>query len=194
MNNPFSDESTSRNTAVFDGSGRRKAFFNRLLAGRYGLYAGSQRREGPPLRFMVCTALEPAADQLADLVNGLGCEAVALDLQALQVLGDSHLEAQDFQNQVGLLQQGLPLPIVLRSDQDFQQVVEIAFNPLAQHGAVVARKLVRVLARPQDQVIRLRDDNQFFVPFQVSHVFLLDSVHMYKFIPIFVPFREGGKQ
>jgi hypothetical protein len=31
LNNPFSDESTSRNTAVFDGSGRRKAFFNRLL-------------------------------------------------------------------------------------------------------------------------------------------------------------------
>jgi hypothetical protein len=33
LNNPFSDESTSRNTAVFDGSGRRKAFFNRLLTG-----------------------------------------------------------------------------------------------------------------------------------------------------------------
>jgi hypothetical protein len=31
LNNPFSDESTSRNTAVFDGSGCRKAFFNRLL-------------------------------------------------------------------------------------------------------------------------------------------------------------------
>ena len=46
-----------------------------------------------------------------------------------------------------------------------QQVVEVAFNAFAQHEAVIAGEFARVVARPQDQVIRLRDDHQFFVPF-----------------------------
>ena len=109
--------------------------------------------------------LEPAADQLADLVNGLGRKAVALDLEALQVLGEPHLEAEDFQNEVGLLQQFLALPGVLGPDQDFQQVVEVPFDAFAQHEAVVAGEFAGVIARPQDQVIRLRDDDQFFMCF-----------------------------
>ena len=133
---------------------------------------------------------EIAADQLADLVNRLGCEAVALDLEALQVLGEPHLEAEDFQDQVGLLQQGLPLPGVLGPDQDFQQVVQVPFDPFAQHEAVVAGEFARVVARPQDQVIRLRDDDQFFVSFQVGHIRLLYSVHMYKSIFHFRPLRR----
>jgi selenocysteine lyase/cysteine desulfurase len=49
LNNPFSDESTSRNTAVFDGSGCRKAFFNRLLSDRYGICARSGFHCAEPL-------------------------------------------------------------------------------------------------------------------------------------------------
>jgi hypothetical protein len=44
----------------------------------------------------------PAADEPADLVDGPGGEAVAVDLQARQILGQTHLEAQDFQGQIGL--------------------------------------------------------------------------------------------
>jgi hypothetical protein len=54
------------------------------------------------------------------------------------------------------------------------------FEASAQHEAVVAGKLARVIARPQDQVIRLRDDHQFFVPFQIGHVRLLLSIQLYQ--------------
>src|ERR1022692_451670 len=40
-----------------------------------------------------------------------------LDLEAMQVLGEPHLESQDFEHQVRLLQQGLPLLGEFRLDQ-----------------------------------------------------------------------------
>ena len=41
--------------------------------------------------------------------DGLGGEAVAFDLQALQVFRQPHLESQDFQVQVGVFQEPLSL-------------------------------------------------------------------------------------
>jgi hypothetical protein len=43
------------------------------------------------------TALEPTADEFADLVHRPGRQAAALDLEALQVLGAPHLKAEDFE-------------------------------------------------------------------------------------------------
>ena len=82
---------------------------------------------------------------LVDLVDRLGGEAVAFDLEALQVLGQPDLEAEDFQQQVRLLQQLLALPGGLRPDEDFQQVVQITLDAFAQHEAVVAGELTRAL-------------------------------------------------
>jgi len=56
--------------------------------------------------FLACTVVKPAADQPADLVNRFGCKAVALDLEALQVLRQPHLEVWDFQHRVRPFQQG----------------------------------------------------------------------------------------
>ena len=69
--------------------------------------------------------LEPAPNQLANLVKRFGCEAIALHLEALQVLGEPYLEAENFQYEVGLLQQLLAASGVLRADQDLQQVYRI---------------------------------------------------------------------
>jgi hypothetical protein len=41
---------------------------------------------------------------------------------------------------------------------------------LAQHEAVIAREFAGVIATPQDQVIRLGNDNQLLVPFKVCHI------------------------
>jgi hypothetical protein len=60
---------------------------------------------------------------------------------------------------IRLLQQGLPLPSVLGTDEDFQQIVQVAFDAFTQHEAVVARKSTCVMAGPQDQVVGLGDDN-----------------------------------
>ena len=79
-----------------------------------------------------------------------------MTLEALQVLGEPHLEAKDLQYEVGLLQQFLPLLGVLGPDEDFQQVIQVSFDLFAQHETMIARELPRVIARPQDQVIRLR--------------------------------------
>jgi hypothetical protein len=81
--------------------------------------------------------------------NGLRCKTVAFNLEALQVLGESHLEAEDFQVQIGLLQQGLSLPSVLGPDQGFQQIVQVAFDAFAQHEAMVAGKFAGMVARPE---------------------------------------------
>ena len=69
-----------------------------------------------------------------------------------------------------MLEQFLPLLGILRPDEDFQQIVQIPFDPFPQHEAVVPRELPRVIARPQNQVIRLRDDYQFLYPFSLCHV------------------------
>jgi len=67
---------------------------------------------------------------------------------ARQVTGQPHLETQDFQAQVRLFQQGLALPGVLGPDQGFQQVIQVALDPLAQHKTVVAGEPARVVTGP----------------------------------------------
>jgi hypothetical protein len=54
-----------------------------------------------------------------------------------------------------------PLAGVPGPDVGFQQVVQVAFDPLAQHEAVVAGEPAGVMARPQDEVVGLRDDGEF---------------------------------
>jgi hypothetical protein len=49
--------------------------------------------------------------------------------------------------------QRLPLPTVLGTNEDFQQFVQVAFDAFTQHEAVVARKSIRVMTGPQDQII-----------------------------------------
>jgi hypothetical protein len=62
------------------------------------------------------------------------------------------------------LEIGAEFPIGIM-DQGFQQAVEVALDPFAQHEAVVAREPTRVVARPEDQVVRLGDYDQFLVFF-----------------------------
>src|SRR5262249_9174429 len=45
----------------------------------------------------LAAAPEPAADEFTDLVDRLRSKAVAVHLEALQVLGEPHLKAEDFQ-------------------------------------------------------------------------------------------------
>ena len=54
---------------------------------------------------------------------------------------------------------------VLRPDQGFQQVVEIAFDPLAEHEPMITGEAAGVVARPEDQVVSLGDHDQFLVFF-----------------------------
>ena len=100
-------------------------------------------------------------DQSPDFVNRPGGEAVAGQLEALQVFRQPHLEPQDLQGQVGVFQESLALPRVLGPDQRLQQGVQVAFDPLAQDKAVIAGEPARVVAGPEDQVIRFRDNPQF---------------------------------
>jgi hypothetical protein len=72
------------------------------------------------------------------------------------------------------------LPGIFGQDQCLQQIVQIPLNPFAQHEAVVAREFTRVIARPQNQVIRLGDDDQFLGLFPVSHAIPANSVQMNK--------------
>jgi hypothetical protein len=50
----------------------------------------------------------------------------------------------------------------------------------AQHEAVVAGEFAGVIARPQDQKVSLRDDDEFTATFTVSPISLPDSVHMHE--------------
>ena len=88
---------------------------------------------------------------------------------------------------IGLLQQFLAVSRVLRPDQDFQQVVKVPFNSFPQHKTVVAGKFTCVIARPQDQVIGLGDNDQFFVSLAFSHVNSLISVQM----SIYISFQNS---
>jgi hypothetical protein len=60
---------------------------------------------------------EPAADQPSHFVDGLGGEAEALDLQALQVFRQSYLKPQDLQRQVGVFEEPLAPLRLLGGDQ-----------------------------------------------------------------------------
>jgi hypothetical protein len=48
-------------------------------------------------------------------------------------------------------------------NQSFQQVVEHPFQPLPQNEPMLSGKPTRVVATPQDQVVGLSDDDQFFL-------------------------------
>ena len=108
---------------------------------------------------MPATALEPAADKFADLVNRFRGEPVTVHLEALQILGEPHLEAEDFQHEVGLLQQFLAWLAVLYPYQRLQQVVEVSLNAFTEDKAVIARELAGVVTGPEDKVVGLRDDH-----------------------------------
>ena len=95
----------------------------------------------------------------------LGGEGVALDLQALQVFRQPHLEPEDLQRQVGVFEQPLAVLGVLGADQRFQQAVEVSLDPLAQHETVVTGELAGVVAGPENQVVSLGDHDQFLVFF-----------------------------
>ena len=99
---------------------------------------------------------KPASDQTPDLVDGLGGEGVALDLQALQVFRQPHLEPEDFQGQVGVFQEPPAVLGVLGGDQRFEQPVEVPLDPFAQNETMVAGELAGVVAGPEDQVVSLR--------------------------------------
>jgi hypothetical protein len=79
------------------------------------------------------------------------------------------------------------LAVVLGPNQHFQHFVEVPFDPFAQHETMIAREFAGVVARPQDQIVSLRHNDQFLMPFQVCHVNLLNSEHLYKFIFNFAP-------
>ena len=108
---------------------------------------------------------EPVAHQPPDLVDALGGEGVALDLQALQVFRQPHLEAEDFERQVGVFEQSLAVLGVLGGDQGFQQPVEVSLDPLAEHEPMVTGEAAGVVAGPEDQVVSLGDHDQFLVFF-----------------------------
>ena len=85
----------------------------------------------------------------------------SLNLQALQILRQPHLEPEDLQVQVRFFEQSLTVLGVLGLDKGFEQVVEISFDPFTQHETVVAGKLTRVVARPENQVVGLGNYDQF---------------------------------
>ena len=62
-------------------------------------------------------------------------------------------------------EQSLVVLRVLGGDQRLQQVVEVPLDALAQHKAVVAGKAAGVVAGPENQVIHLRNHDQFLVFF-----------------------------
>jgi hypothetical protein len=57
----------------------------------------------------------------------------------------------------------LTIASVFSPYQRFQEVVQVPLDALAQDEAVVAGELAGVMARPEDQVICLRDDDQFLM-------------------------------
>jgi hypothetical protein len=64
--------------------------------------------------------------------------AFLADLETLQVLDESYLEAQDFQHHVRLRQQRLSSSSVLGPKERLQQVVQGVFQAFAQDEAMVA--------------------------------------------------------
>jgi hypothetical protein len=76
---------------------------------------------------------------------------------------------EDLQAQARLLRErpsvagGAPL------HQRLKQVVQVRLDALIQHEAVVAGELAGMTAGPQDQVIRLGEDDQFLVVLRYSH-------------------------
>jgi hypothetical protein len=67
------------------------------------------------------------------------------------------------------LQKSPPLSSVLGPNQRPQQVVQVPLDAFAQHEAVMAGQGAGMTAGPQDQVIRLGEDDPFLVVLLYSH-------------------------
>jgi hypothetical protein len=67
---------------------------------------------------------------------------------------------------------------------------DLPLDALARHEAVISWEAAGMMAGPQDQVIRLGDDDGFFIPFKVRHIFLSQSVPMFNSIFIFDRLRQ----
>ena len=57
---------------------------------------------------------------------------------------------------------------------------DLPLDALARHEAVISWEAAGMMAGPQDQVIRLGDDDQFFVTFKVRHISLVLTVQTFK--------------
>ena len=108
--------------------------------------------------------LQPATDKSADVVDLRGGKRVALGHQALQILRQPHLEAEDLEREVGLFEQGLSRRVVASADERLQKAVERPLDPLAGDEAMVAGKPAGVSAAPENQVVGLGDHDQFLIP------------------------------
>jgi hypothetical protein len=106
----------------------------------------------------LATAFPPAAHQFANFINGFRDEGIAVRLEALEVFRQSHLEPQDFQREIRLIQQRLSLTSVPGSDERFQQIIEVAFDPFAEDKPMIPWEAAGVAARPQKEVVSLGDD------------------------------------
>src|ERR1022692_673486 len=116
-----------------------------------------------------------------------------LDLETLQVLGEPHLEAEDFEHQVCFLQQGLTLLGVLGLDQCLQKVVEVSFDAFAEDETKIAGELAGVIAGPEDQVVGLRDDGEFLVVLSICHHRSLRVYGCFCWFLFFDPSGVSGK-
>ncbi len=106
---------------------------------------------------------DPAPHQSADFIHGAGGEAVAVATQTFEVLCQAKLKPQDFRRQVDLGQNGRAIARVLRRQQPLKYAIERAFDALSQNEAMISWKRRSVLARPQNQVVGLRDHDQFLM-------------------------------
>ena len=79
----------------------------------------------------------------------------------LLVVRQADLESQDLQQQIRRFEQGLALPLVFGLDQCFQQRVKLTFNPVPETKSMVPGEFPRVLAGPENQIIRFGDHDQF---------------------------------
>jgi hypothetical protein len=62
-----------------------------------------------------------------------------------------------------LLQQELSLPSVLGPDEAFKEIVQVALDALSQYKTMVTGEFAGVTARPQDQLVNFRDNNQLLI-------------------------------
>jgi hypothetical protein len=89
---------------------------------------------------------------------------VAIAWKRPKVEGLTYLKSQDFQFDVGVLQQPTFLfngGRVFRSDQQSKKNLEAFLHAQAQAVAVLTRELADSLAQIQDQIVRVVDDLEF---------------------------------
>jgi hypothetical protein len=76
---------------------------------------------------------------------------------------------EELQAQARLLRERLSVAGGAPLHQCLRQVVQAPLDPLAEHEAVIAAELAGMTAGPNDQVIRLGDDDQFLVVLLYSY-------------------------